>query len=43
MTLWEFVAAVDGYELAKGGKEETAPTMSIDRLKQLGIVGLEDE
>lgn len=42
MTLWEFVAAVDGYDLAKGGKEASAPTMSVDRLKELGIVGLED-
>ncbi len=42
MTLWEFVAAVDGYELARGGKEASAPPMSIDRLKELGIVGLED-
>lgn len=42
MTLWEFVAAVDGYAAANGAAEKKPPTMSIDRLKQLGIVGLED-
>lgn len=43
MTLWEFACATAGYRAANGAEEKAEQTMSIDRMRELGIVGIEDE
>lgn len=40
MTLWEFECAYAGWSKANG-PEQKAPSMSDDRMAELGIVGFE--
>lgn len=42
MTLWEFMACIEGYGRANGWKiEDKVEPMSIERLRALGVDGIE--
>lgn len=43
MTLWEFACATAGHRALNGAEDNKPETMSIDRMRELGIVGIEDE
>lgn len=40
MDLWEFAACVEGWRAVHGAAEDEGEPMSIDRMRELGIVGV---
>ncbi len=42
MSVWEFLACMDGFSTFHGGKKRGGAEMTDDRLAELGIEGFEE-